>query len=420
MSEIKTPVKVIDGPCGVGKTSWAIQHMNENVDTRYIFITPFLDEVERVKVSCRKRNFKEPSGKNGSKSEALLRLLDHGCSIVSTHALFEKLNERGFELIKMGGYTLILDEVMEVLKQEKISNHDLEMLRHKEYLIIDEKTGIVEATEKAQSYRGKFKELLFKAMAGRLIYVNTTLLLWQFPADIFKAFREVYNLTYIFDGQIQKYYYDLNSVLYDPWSVIKEGDENYKIVPYLPGIDKNFRADIKKLIHIHEDKISTKPGRKGSLNAIGDIETALSLSSYRNANRKKKDSLSTNMLQANTRNYFQNHLKSKSADAMWTCFKDYKDKIKGNGYAKGFVSLSMRATNAYKSKKDLAYLVNRYPRMPIKSYFESHRIEINKDQYALSEMIQWIFRSQIRDGKPINLYIPSKRMRTILKNWMDV
>ena len=34
-------------------------------------------------------------------------------------------------------------------------------------------------------------------------------------------------------------------------------------------------------------------------------------------------------------------------------------------------------------------------------------------------MLQWIWRSAIRDGKPINAYIPSKRMRELLINWMN-
>jgi hypothetical protein len=34
-------------------------------------------------------------------------------------------------------------------------------------------------------------------------------------------------------------------------------------------------------------------------------------------------------------------------------------------------------------------------------------------------MIQWIWRSAIRDGEEVYLYIPSKRMRTLLTDWMD-
>ena len=34
-------------------------------------------------------------------------------------------------------------------------------------------------------------------------------------------------------------------------------------------------------------------------------------------------------------------------------------------------------------------------------------------------MVQWIWRSAIRDGDEIYIYIPSKRMRTLLINWME-
>ena len=42
-----------------------------------------------------------------------------------------------------------------------------------------------------------------------------------------------------------------------------------------------------------------------------------------------------------------------------------------------------------------------------------------EELYALGEMVQWIYRSQIRRGDPIVIYIPSKRMRDILIGWVD-
>ena len=53
------------------------------------------------------------------------------------------------------------------------------------------------------------------------------------------------------------------------------------------------------------------------------------------------------------------------------------------------------------------------------NFFNLKGIEFNEDEYALSELIQWIFRSAIRDGKSINIYLPSKRMRTFLINWLN-
>ena len=44
---------------------------------------------------------------------------------------------------------------------------------------------------------------------------------------------------------------------------------------------------------------------------------------------------------------------------------------------------------------------------------------IEENKYALSYLIQWLFRSAIRDDKPINIYIPSRRMRELLISWLN-
>ena len=72
----------------------------------------------------------------------------------------------------------------------------------------------------------------------------------------------------------------------------------------------------------------------------------------------------------------------------------------------------------------MAYLVNIYYQVPVKRYFEYKNITVYEDLYALSEMIQWIWRSRIRgdeDGhkEAIDLYIPSWRMRNLFKMWLD-
>ena len=41
-------ITVIDSPCGYGKTTYAIDMINSNQTGNYIYITPFLSEVNRV------------------------------------------------------------------------------------------------------------------------------------------------------------------------------------------------------------------------------------------------------------------------------------------------------------------------------------------------------------------------------------
>ena len=50
-------VKVCDMIMGAGKTESAITQMNEAEESKYIFVTPYLDEVKRIKDSCEKRKF---------------------------------------------------------------------------------------------------------------------------------------------------------------------------------------------------------------------------------------------------------------------------------------------------------------------------------------------------------------------------
>ena len=78
-----------------------------------------------------------------------------------------------------------------------------------------------------------------------------------------------------------------------------------------------------------------------------------------------------------------------------------------------------RATNEYKHKKNLAYCINVFNNPVLNSFFINKGVTIDEDTYALSELIQWVFRSQLRDNKPINIYIPSERMRNLFIDWLN-
>ena len=41
------------------------------------------------------------------------------------------------------------------------------------------------------------------------------------------------------------------------------------------------------------------------------------------------------------------------------------------------------------------------------------------DAYALTELIQWVWRSRVRNGQPITLYLPSLRMRQLIEEWLS-
>jgi hypothetical protein len=104
-------------------------------------------------------------------------------------------------------------------------------------------------------------------------------------------------------------------------------------------------------------------------------------------------------------------------DLMWTTFISERGKLH-IGRAKSFVQCSSRGTNAYRERTVLLYLLNLYVHVSLYNFYLSRGIRLNREGYALTNMLQWIWRSAIRDGERILIYVPSRRMRELLQRWM--
>ena len=116
-------VTIIDSYCGSGKTMWAIEYINSlSVDSRVLFVTPFLTACERVIAGCKNHKFFQPNVKfgKGSKMRNFYDLVSSGKNIVSTHALFSNMDERLIEELKNKEYILIIDEAMDMLAKINI------------------------------------------------------------------------------------------------------------------------------------------------------------------------------------------------------------------------------------------------------------------------------------------------------------
>lgn len=421
----KEIINVVDAPCGYGKTSWAIQYMNSmpTESHQFIFITPFLDEVDRVKESVTKRKFYDPVAVNGkTKLDDLHIMLREGKDICTTHALFQLANQQTIELLRANRYTLILDEVMNVIEQVKLKRDDLKFLLEAEAIsIISRENGLsyVSWNQEKKDYDTKYNSVKNIALTNNLMYCDSSALIWNFPCEIFLSFQNVFLLTYMFEGQIQRAYYDLHNLGYRYLSVA-EIDSEYRLVPYNERNPYD-KERLRKMISVYD----------GKLNEIGSGRYMFSKRWF----EKTKNKHVVESLSKNARNYFMNICKVKCEEVMWTTVKG--DKIrkqkqgKGNiqgkierqvspkSYATSFVSMTSRATNEHKNKHTLAYLVNRFLSPIEKKFFEQYDVEIDQDAWAISELIQWVWRSRIRDDKPINIYIPSKRMRDLFIAYLN-
>lgn len=397
-------INVCDVIMGGGKTESAIHMMNTNTERHYLYVTPYLSEAERVKNSCPALSFVEPSKKTPaggfSKSGHILDLIAQEQNIATTHQAFLYFTDKTVDLLKEHKYTLIIDEAINVLETTEVAEDDIELLVEAGYLKDEDGTY----TWTGKEYHGGLFSKLMRIIESRdLVATEGGVTYWLMPHHLFRAFDDVYILTYMFEGQplscyLKLYDLDYRYIGVEPFT----GGYRFCDTPwYVPGYVK----DLKDRIVILDNE---------RMNEIGDHKFSLSLNWYATHPEMME------RVKKNLNNFFRYFTESIPADQrMWGSFKRHEHTLRGKGYSSGYLSFNTRATNEYRNKRSLAYVCNVFMNVGEKLFYKKAGIKVDEDAYALSVLIQWIWRSGIRDGETIHLYLPSRRMRELLTDWMD-
>ena len=82
-----------------------------------------------------------------------------------------------------------------------------------------------------------------------------------------------------------------------------------------------------------------------------------------------------------------------------------------------WISNTTRGTNDYIHCSHLVYLYDQNINPVVARWLGDSSRAFN-DAYALTELIQWVWRSRVRKGEPITLYLPSPRMRRLFEEWL--
>jgi hypothetical protein len=405
-------VNVVDSIMGSGKTTWVIDMINQTEKPKFIYVTPTLTEVCRIKTNCPNADFKEPESKeHGSKYFNFKKLVSDGENIVTTHALFRFLTTEVMTELANQQYTLIIDEALDCVEMyTDITNSDLKLLLKDDMVKVEAGTYRLRWNDAIYAdYNGKFNNTRTLCNNGNLVYFNEKTMLWEFPVEFLSVFKDIYVLSYLFHGSAMANYLKADGaeiIMHTVQGSVSKGISP-TLVPYNKSNEIEIKEIIRSLITIYE----------GSSNDIGKAtgrENPLSSSWYKRASSEQLLALKNGL-----NNFFNGKLKSKSEDNAWTTFKSHKNKLSGKGYAKGFLPNNLRATNDYIDKKTAAYTCNTFYHPVIRNYFNQRGVTVYEDIYALSEMVQFLWRFQIRRHDHVNLYIPSERMRNLLKTWLS-
>lgn len=403
------PVELLDSIMGSGKSTGIIRWMLSNPQYKYLYVSPMLTEVEdRIPEQCEALGFVCPSAEeHDTKSEHLLKLLKDGCNVSFTHKLFTDMTKEHLKYIEKNNYVLIVDEEIAMIEHYsgRYNKGDILSLEKAGHVVVHEdQLGRVEWKWDNMEDKTVYTRLRNLCEMDMLYCTkrDRDILVTQLPMALLQVAQRTILLTYMFEGSVMEAFLKLRNI-----PVV-----HFTAVALLKNTE-TVLSDARQLINFfHTTK--TKEVSKYSL----------SYGWYTKSATKDQLSAVANALFSVFRKY-------KEEDILFTTPKGVLINDKGETPKRNirhkrvhiedtYLHSSARATNLYSHKKVLVHAYNRYANIPVKAYLQDYGCPPDDDKYALSEMVQWIWRSQIRNGLPIELCIVSTRMEKLFKTWLGV
>lgn len=410
-------VSIIDGVPGCGKSTYILGHMNKNPNKRWLFVSPYLDEVGsgmvggkkelgRIQRECESLNFKSPST-TPTKSKSFLRLAKAGYNIACTHSLFQRFTQEIADVLSEQEYHLVIDETIDLVSfYDDVKGHDVKLLMDSGFVKLEEGTSRLIWT--VPDYKGR--DIAIKELCdnGCLFLCGEDVLIQRIPPNAMKSCKSVTILTYMFEASLMCAWMRLNNF---EWEFITPNE----LRP-----NSEIKDIIRPLLHIVEPPkpiVDMQRTEKGLYNR--------SVFNYTWYDKKSEGKLPI------VKRSIEVALRDKmpKGDVFWTTFKDWRSDLEGRGYTRGkkiggqlrspFVEKNKRASNEYRDCINCIYTINIYPNGSLESHLASLGITLDRDMYALSELIQFIFRGSIRQHKDMWVLILSERMSLLLKEWLE-
>lgn len=403
-------IEVLDKIMGSGKTTEILNWCERNPQQAFLYVTPLLSESEeRVVNACVESKFIAPNtNEHRTKGLHLLDLLQSGVNVSITHEMYSSLKDIHLHWIKENEYVVILDEEVSFIEPfTSYTSDDFKYLKSLNQIEVSEDGKLVWLGEEIGDDTRYTKlanmcrlGMIYQAKRSESIFVT------QLPMDLITCAKRVILITYLFKGSVMDTFVRMKGV-----EVV-----DFKDVEVI-------EPSKEKLINLIEFV-----GEKQIIEWAGE---SLSSSWYTSANQVRLTALGKSIRAIGNSN------KATKDDLVWCTpssiarpKKGNNKKIKPQGYSAGtgevengvaegcFLPCSSRATNNYRNRTVMVHCYNRFPHVTVTSFLQDYGAVVDNNQFALAELLQWIWRSQIRDGKPIKICILSKRMRKIFQDWL--
>lgn len=413
-------IKIIDEIMGLGKSEYMKEHIRRSAGQHpFIYVAQYIDETERFGEYAA---LEQPvdSGRHKTKGADMIELLSEGRSLAITHELFRRsMRGEALRYLKQYEYELIIDEEMAVISLKDYSARDIENSRDSIFTIEEEEHGgmvsqvikwipMDEVETHEYKRNGRFNDL--REMAeGSLTYIyaekkNSVFIASELiPHILTDEFfpNGITFMTYMFKYSTLWAYFERNGIQYELQPIVAlDGSTT-------AAIKERAKTLITLCDSVATNTIPWNNKRDYWQLSMTDLLDERTSPKLREALVKKITTWLKNKAQVG-----KNKL-------LIGTFVAVARSLEFSPYQRQCEAFNLKATNKLRHRTAVAYIANVFAPEECTYYFPEECRDACVQQYALSTMVQFIWRSAIRNGEPIHLYIPSKRMRELFENWME-
>lgn len=401
-------VELLDAVPGCGKTYALLRYMIKHNSKPWLYISPLVKEVKLIVKEAEDLGvvFYAPTtdAEYNTLSASILDLLKQGVNIACTHELTHRFTREHLKYFQDSGYGVVCDETLSLIEPYKLSKDDREFLVKHNLISIEEQTGRVSFSDLEMGSGAKYSSFKKLCDIGCMYSARRSdkILVTQLSTDMLEMSSRFIVSTYMYEGSIMDVFLKL---------------KGFTCVP-LEGIStRKTNTEQKELIKKNLELVVT-PG----IQKIWD-KGNYSMSSYwwlENSDVKEKQKKEV----INSILYVKKKYKHTKTDYFFTmpmrALQGTKDFKPSASLSKdSWLACNTRATNEHAHKTTGVSVYNLFANQGVVSYIQDQGGIIDNNKFALSMLIQWLFRGCIRNGQPMKAVIVPERMHKLLKEWIE-
>lgn len=408
-------IEILDRLPGCGKTHAIFNYMAEHSEQPWLYLSPMKSEIQnRVPTESDRVGMEffiavERGDHPDYKTMGLqvLEAMKEGKSVACTHNLMLRFTDEHITQVKEKGYNIVCDEELDLIKgYNNLKHGDVSFLVENKHIEISPEDGKVTFLSE-MSTESRYGDIKLFSDMGCLYSAKSRseFLVIQISPKIVKAANRFVLLTYNYTGSVMDTFMTMHGFSSKNIEGVNTRKQNKDVAKELLELITFIETPSVKKWHRRKSCFSSTWWKNVSKEDLESIQKAIkSIMTQRKVN--STDLMVTFPMGNLTGRGSDNERVSKILDL---------PKVNTDI---AYVTYNTRATNAFAHKTLAIHLTNLYPMQPVMVYMQDMGFVCDSDAYALSTLVQWLFRGCIREGKPMQVALFSERMSTLFKHWL--